>query len=163
MMIGNLAIRPATSADAGVIASIWNSGWREAHLDHVPPALARARTAESFASRARDNLAHTTVATVDGSVVGFVVTIKDEVEQMYVDAAARGGSVASTLLAAAEASIAVDGYTQAWLAVIDNNPRARRFYERCGWTDDGEFSYFADTSDGPIEVTSRRYVKALVV
>ncbi len=104
-----VAIRPAKGSDTGVIASIWESGWREVHLGYVPEALARARTRETFVTRARDNIPHTIVATVNDSVLGFVVTVDDEVEQMYVDVGARSGSVASTLLGAAEATITAGG------------------------------------------------------
>jgi RimJ/RimL family protein N-acetyltransferase len=159
--MGDIAIRRAAGPDTRVIASIWDSGWREVHLGYVPEPLAEARTPESFVSRARDNIPDTIVATVNDSVVGFVVTVADEVEQMYVDAGARSGSVASTLLGAAEAAIAADGYPGAWLAVIADNARARRFYERCGWRDEGEFLYAASTQDGPVDVACRRYVKPL--
>jgi hypothetical protein len=43
----------------------------------------------------------------------------------------------------------------AWLAVVPGNARARRFYERSGWADDGGFDYVA----GEITVPCRRYVK----
>jgi RimJ/RimL family protein N-acetyltransferase len=159
--MGEVRIRRAAGPDSGAIASIWESGWREVHLDYVPEALARARTRETFLARARENLPHTLVATVNGSVIGFVVAIDDEVEQMYVDVCVRGGSVASTLLESAESAISSSGHSQAWLAVIADNARARRFYERCGWIDDGEFVYAASTHDGPVDVVCRKYVKRL--
>ena len=155
------SIRAAREADAAVIASIWETGWRDAHLGHVPEALVRARTTETFLSRSVDHIAHTLVATANDAVVGFVVTIADEVEQVYVDAASRGGGVASSLLAAAEARIAAAGFSSAWLAVVADNARARRFYERCGWIDEGEFVYAASTQDGPVDVPCRRYSKKL--
>jgi hypothetical protein len=45
----------------------------------------------------------------------------------------------------------------AWLAVVTGNARARRFYERSGWADDGELDYVADG----VAVPCRRYVKRL--
>lgn len=155
------SIRPARDADAAVIASIWESGWREAHLGRVPEALVRARTTQTFRSRSLDHVPQTLVATANGAVIGFVVTIADELEQIYVKATSRGGGVASSLLEAAEARIAAAGFSSAWLAVVAENARARRFYERCGWIDDGGFQYAASTQDGPVDVPCRRYTKEL--
>ena len=53
------------------------------------------------------------------------------------------------------------GHRQAWLSVVAGNARARRFYERSGWIDDGPFEYLADGPVGPIAVAAHRYVKAL--
>ena len=49
----------------------------------------------------------------------------------------------------------------AWLAVVAGNARARRFYERRGWSDGGPFEYAAAGDHGPIPVPSHRYVKDL--
>jgi hypothetical protein len=54
-----------------------------------------------------------------------------------------------------------NGHATAWLAVVAGNARARRFYERRGWSDTGPFNYAAAGEDGPISVPSRRYVKHL--
>ena len=45
------------------------------------------------------------------------------------------------------------------LAVIAGNARARRFYERNGWHDEGEFDYEAAGESGPIVFLCHRYVK----
>jgi hypothetical protein len=39
--------------------------------------------------------------------------------------------------------------------------RARRFYERRGWTDDGPFEYPAEGGSEPVQVPAQRYVKTL--
>lgn len=41
------------------------------------------------------------------------------------------------MLRAAEQRLAADGFTHAYLWVVDGNARARRFYEREGWKADG--------------------------
>ena len=60
----------------------------------------------------------------------------------------------------AERRLREAGHRQVWLAVVAGNARARRFYERSGWTDEGPFAYLADGPDGLITVarigTSRR-------
>ncbi len=61
----------------------------------------------------------------------------DEVEQVYVSSRHRGKGVADVLLAEAERQVRENGHAIAWLAVVDGNARARSFYERAGWSDDG--------------------------
>jgi hypothetical protein len=55
-------LRAASDSDAEVVAAIWLAGWREAHLAHVPAALAAVRTPESFHSRAARRVGDTVVA-----------------------------------------------------------------------------------------------------
>jgi ribosomal-protein-alanine N-acetyltransferase len=156
-----ISIRAAVDADADDVATIWEAGWREAHAGRVPNALIRARTPATFTSRARANTAHTTVATVDGIVAGFVMVVHDELEQVYVDSQHRGSGIAAALLSAAERIIAAAGFPSAWLAVVAGNERARRFYDRNGWTDEGDFTYHAAVENGSVDVPCRRYLKQL--
>ncbi|MEU4690010.1 GNAT family N-acetyltransferase [Actinoplanes sp. NPDC023714] len=152
-------LRPATEHDADAIAVIWEAGWRDGHLGHVPAELAALRTPETFKARTTERIAQTTVAEVGGRVAGFVMVVGDEVEQVYVDAGHRGSGVAGILLAAAERQVADAGHPTAWLAVIPGNARARRFYERRGWVDDGGFGYEAAHAGGSVTVPCRRYLK----
>ena len=156
---GTVVLRPATAADAEAVAGIWRQGWRDAHLGNVPGALADARTPESFSTRAAERVGDTVVAVAGDEVAGFVMVSGDEVEQVYVAAHHRGTAVATVLLAEAERLVREHGHGEAWLAVVAGNGRARRFYERQGWTDDGPFDYQASGPSGPIAVPSRRYVK----
>lgn len=157
-----LRLRPATSDDSPAIAEIWHAGWRDGHIGNVPAELAAVRHESSFRERAPDRIGDTTIAEVDGKVAGFVMVVEDEVEQVYVAAAHRGAGIADALLAAAERQIREAGQSEAWLAVVGGNARARAFYERNGWADTGPFTYAAASEDGPIAVPVRRYVKKLV-
>ncbi|MET8148663.1 GNAT family N-acetyltransferase [Actinoplanes sp. NPDC049668] len=152
-------LRPATENDAAAVAMIWESGWRDGHLGNVPDELVALRTANTFRKRAAEHVADTTVAQIDSQVAGFVMVIGDQVEQVYVAAAHRGSGVADTLLAEAERLVASSGHPVAWLAVVPGNARARRFYERNGWTDDGGFLYEARYASGTVTMPCRRYVK----
>ena len=152
-------VRPATADDAPAIARIWYFGWRDGHLGHVADELVALRTRESFDQRAAARVADTVVATVDGAVAGFIMVVGDEVEQVYVASEHRGTGLAAALLTEAERLVAVNGHDRAWLAVAPGNARARRFYERRGWVDEGLFDYPAATADGPMPVPCRRYVK----
>jgi ribosomal protein S18 acetylase RimI-like enzyme len=154
-------LRRARPDDAPAVAGIWYPGWCDAHLGNVPQQLVDARPEETFEPRALEHVHHTIVATVDGEVAGFVMIVGDEVEQVYVSAGHRGSGVAQALLAAAEQEVAANGHSSAWLAVVAGNARARRFYERQGWTDEGLFDHQAPHPDGPISVPAHRYTKAV--
>jgi len=65
------------------------------------------------------------------------------------------------MLADAEQEVAANGHASAWLAVVAGNARARRFYERQGWTDEGLFDHQAPHPDGLIPVPAHRYTKAV--
>ncbi|NUT19842.1 MAG: GNAT family N-acetyltransferase [Hamadaea sp.] len=154
------AIRPARAEDAAAVAEIWTKGWADGHLGNVPDDLVAVRTPESFRQRAAERVLQTTVAVSESEqIAGFVMVVGDEVEQVYVASDHRGGGVAANLLAEAERQVAAGGHGQAWLAVVDGNHRARRFYERCGWTDDGMFTYQAEAASGTLSVPCHRYVK----
>jgi ribosomal protein S18 acetylase RimI-like enzyme len=95
----------------------------------------------------------------EGKIAGFVMVVGDEVEQVYMSALHRGTGVADALLTEAKRQIRDARHSTAWLAVVAGNARARRFYERGGWSDEGIFDYAAAGEDGPIVLPSHRYVK----
>ncbi len=150
-------LRKATAGDIGVVSRIWHLGWLDGHLGHVPPELLPYRQEEQFIPRARSRLESMWVAESHGQIVGFVVAKGDEVEQIFVDRAARGTGVAAILLRKAEAEIRRAGHWRAWLAVVAGNQRARSFYSRHGWRDAGPFTYMAETEIGPLAIPSHRY------
>ena len=158
---GEVILRPATVEDVSSIASIWYRGWRDGHVGHVSEELTSVRTERSFRSRAAQRVPDTTIAGIEGAVAGFVMVVGDEVEQVYVGEDHRGSGVASVLLAEAERRVQQGGHDTAWLAVVAGNERARRFYTKHGWVDEGPFDYRAEGPDGPITVPCHRYVKAV--
>ncbi|MQY10440.1 hypothetical protein SRB5_05480 [Streptomyces sp. RB5] len=156
-----IELRPGRPDDVPVVADIWRTGWADGHLGNVPDELLAVRTAESFDVRAAERLADTVVAVVGGRLAGFVMVVADEVEQMYVAREQRGSGIAAVLLAEAESIVAAHGHKRAWLAVVAGNVRARTFYERNGWYDEGPFDYRAASAEGPVTVPCRRYVRKL--
>jgi GNAT superfamily N-acetyltransferase len=141
------------------IAEIWHLGWRDGHLGLVPHELVDVRTEESFRARAAARAGEATVAVVDGAIAGFIIVVDDEVEQVYVSAPHRGPGVAGVLIGEAERQVRANGHSKAWLAVVAGNERARAFYERSGWHDEGPFVYAVAAETGPIDVPCQRYTK----
>lgn len=156
------SIRPATSADMAAVADLWHEGWHDGHAGHVPAGLTAFRTLEAFHERTPGRVADTTVA-VDGTggLLGFVMVVGDEVEQVFVGRTARGTGLATALLVEAERQVAAAGHAEAWLAVVAGNERARRFYEKCGWHDRGDLAYEVSAGGSTWVSPCRRYVKDL--
>lgn len=156
------SIRPASDADMAAVADLWHEGWHHGHAGHVPEGLTAARTLAAFRERTPSRVADTAVAVDDdGTLLGFVMVVGDEVEQVFVAPAGRGTGLASELLAEAERRVAADGHASAWLAVVVGNARARRFYERQGWSDAGDLPYEVTAGGETFVSPCRRYVKAL--
>lgn len=152
-------LRPATPHDVESIAEIWDRGWHDGHDGHVPDELTAVRTPESFRERAADRVPQTKVAVVADEIAGFVVVHDAELEQVFVAREHRGTGVAQELMAEGLRLVREAGHDQAWLAAAAGNARARRFYEREGWVDEGLFDYAAEGPDGPIVVPNHRYVR----
>jgi ribosomal protein S18 acetylase RimI-like enzyme len=140
-------VRPGTKDDAEAIERIRIHGWQTAYR-HVFPAndLDDLRV---DATRWRRRLEEpppgwsTFVCERDGEVIGFstVGPSRDErgvgeLYAIYVDPDAWSTGAGRELMVQAEQSLA-DAYREATLWVLEDNPRARRFYERAGWTPDG--------------------------
>ncbi|MDZ5663670.1 GNAT family N-acetyltransferase [Nocardioides sp. S-58] len=153
-------IRPAVAADMAAVADLWHEGWHDGHAGRVPDGLTAARTLAAFHERTPPRVADTTVALDEASgLLGFVMVVDDEVEQVFVGRAARGSGLAEQLLAEAERQVARAGHGEAWLAVVVGNDRARRFYERCGWHDAGDLPYEVTAAGQTFVSPCRRYVK----
>nr|WP_206313513.1 GNAT family N-acetyltransferase [Streptomyces coryli] len=155
-------MRPARPADAPAVATIWREGWDDGMRDHVDAELAAARTEESFRTRAGERVGDTILIEVDGTVAGFFMTDGAELEQIFVDRAHRGTGLAAQLLTAAEEHLAKAGHEEIWLAVVPGNTRARHFYTRHGWHDEGPHPYEAVAGEGTLPVEIHRYTKRVV-
>ena len=157
-----MELRPARPDDMATVADIWHRAWHVAHPGHVPEGLTHGRTRAAFRERTPRRVADTTVAEVDGELVGFTMVAGDEVEQVFVDPNRHGTGVAGPLLAAAERRVADAGHDVAWLAVVVGNARARRFYEKHGWTDAGDLPYEVSAGGTTYVSPCRRYEKRLL-
>jgi GNAT superfamily N-acetyltransferase len=142
-----VTVRSATPADARAIAEVQVETWRATYVDVMPQSLldsldvaARERSWERFADAAEYALF---VAERDDRVVGFVSVgpSRDpagsgEVYAIYVTPGAWSTGKGLALMNAGVTWLA-ERWPEAVLWVAEQNPRARRFYERYGWTLDG--------------------------
>lgn len=156
-----MIVRDAEAGEVDQLARIWHEGWHEAHAHLVPPALTRLRTLESFAQRLRAALPTVRVVHSSAEPAGFCMLKDDELYQLYVGAAARGSGAAAALVADAEARLASQGVSTAWLACAIGNDRAARFYEKCGWQRTATEPYHAETPEGTLALAVWRYEKRL--
>jgi len=156
----NLQLRAAVVADCDALAGVWHAAWHDAHAPLVSRALLPHRARPYFEALARKQYAAITVAEQAGQISGFVGIDDDELELLFVSAAARGSGVADALIQHGERQLARH-HAQGYLVVVEGNARARRFYERHGWHDAGPLSFAAPIPGGSILVPSRRYEKQL--
>jgi GNAT superfamily N-acetyltransferase len=140
-------VRRALRGDAAAIADVHVRTWQTAY-EHVfgPERLAGIDVSRRASGWAR-GLADGEIAFVaeeDGRLVGFasVGPARDleglgELYAIYVLPEAWGTGAGPGLMRAAVGELRAAGYADAVLWVLEDNPRARRFYEREGWEHDG--------------------------
>lgn len=138
--MGQIAIRHC--ADASVVAEIHraavSAAYRPFFPDSAPPTAAE--LCEEWAAALADPTAVVLLATVDGHPAGSVMARADrqfpggELHALHVLPSMWGHGIGSALHDGALAVLAGAGYDTAWLWVIGANARARRMYERRGWT-----------------------------
>lgn len=148
-------VRAATPSDAEQIASVHVRSWQAAYrsllpqdyLDQLDPAdrLPRWRRTLREIDPARDGVI---VAVEDGRICGatwFGPTRDSDTDPaevgeligIYLLPEAWGKGLGQTLMTAAVQQLAAAGYTQAALWGLESNARARRFYAKAGWAEDG--------------------------
>jgi ribosomal protein S18 acetylase RimI-like enzyme len=146
-----MRVRPARRDDAAAMAEVHVQTWQAAYehifgaerLAAVDLAERRARWEERLA--AADPHWRSWVAEGnDGRVVGFATAgasrdgdAEGELYAIYVLPEAWGGGAGPALMRAATEDLRKHGFRSAFLWVLEDNPRARHFYEREGWTLDG--------------------------
>lgn len=174
-------IRRETEADADAIAVVHIRSWQAGYAGIIPDeVLARlnpaawAQRRRDFGTAAGDHPFTTLLAEEGGEVVGFASFGPYRIEQdhddldpaygeilaFYVEPARWGSGVGRELLAATVAGLADRGWTEVRLWVLEDNRRARRFYERAGLVADGLRSiYELRVSNGrpPLGLPEIRY------
>ena len=167
-----LEIRHLTDADIDEVAALHLRTWQIAYAGIVPAEFLDALTLEVFIARRRDNRHGTTlVAVMDGTIASFAHVgpyreddgsfdpAHGELYALYVAPERWNTGAGRALIEAAEKELA-GTYPDMRLFVLEENHRARRFYERAGLRPDG----FRDLwrPDGTdMDLPELRYTKAL--
>jgi GNAT superfamily N-acetyltransferase len=140
-------VRIASPDDSLAIERARVHGWRTAYRHVFPKADLDAMPIDADRWRSRLHVpppGWTTFVCEDGgAVVGFasVGPSRDEagigeLYAIYVEPDAWSTGAGRLLIETAEEQLTKE-YDAALLWVLEDNPRARRFYERAGWTPDG--------------------------
>lgn len=149
-------VRPATPADAAGLARMHVASWQRAYAGLMPQAFLDGLSVQDRTNTWRRVLSEPTpgvstlVAELEGRVIGFASVgpcRDDDVEPgtqelwgIYLDpdywGAGHGHDLHAHALAALRAN-AASPTAVATLWVLEGNKRARRFYERHGWSADG--------------------------
>lgn len=147
-------VRDATTADAPGIARVHTRTWQEAYAHVFPVERLVGLVEEHRAEQWRGWLAdpwhrmHTLVAEEEGAIVGFahvgpsrdpevVPELVGELYAVYVLPEAWGRGIGRALMAELLERLRVEGFREAMLWVLEDNPRTRRYYELAGWEFDG--------------------------
>jgi putative acetyltransferase len=130
----SLALRPFLPADAPLLAEIFRASIEQLTADDYSEAQQQAWSSaaddeDAFYARLAARL--TLVATLDGSVVGFVsLDGADHLDMLYVHPAVAGQGVATMLCDALEKMAAARGTARMFVEASDS---ARDFFQRRGY------------------------------
>jgi GNAT superfamily N-acetyltransferase len=172
-------IRAAGRGDADAITDVQVASWRAGYAHVFPNSVLYADDFESsrrtFWGNWRFGPGHRVAVVgeqVDGveRVIGFCsygpererargFTGRGEVWAFYLHPDRWGCGAAADLMDHVEQRLKAEGFATAVLWVLEDNPRARRFYERQGWSATGLAANFDDYCD--VSVPEVEYRKEL--
>jgi ribosomal protein S18 acetylase RimI-like enzyme len=173
-----LVVRDLTAEDIDAVAALHVRSWQAGYAGIVPAdvldALDPAAFAEARRSRPTPPGARTVVADDGGTIVGFASfgpyllqqkqdTYDPAIGQLYaiyVDPDRWSTGAGRALMAAAREALAVAGYPEFRLWVLEDNHRARRFYERAGMAPDGDRDFYTPAG-GSTALPEVRYAASL--
>jgi GNAT superfamily N-acetyltransferase len=136
-------VRDAEIADIAAIAAVHVRGWQQAYAHVFAQEDLAGISIERRQEGARDAIksAVALVGVRDGEVLGFAFAgpSRDqdgvaELYSIYVDPGAWGTGLGRDLIVEVEQRLREQGFAVAELWVLEDNPRARRFYEASGWS-----------------------------
>ncbi|MFI7600677.1 GNAT family N-acetyltransferase [Actinoplanes sp. NPDC049681] len=159
-----LEIRPQTDADIEEAAALHLRTWQIAYAGIVPADYLAALRHEEFVARRRSGT--TLLAVDDGAVVGLAGFGPDpedgahgQLYALYVAPERWNTGAGRALLEAAEKELA-GAYPDMRLWVLEENHRARRFYERAGLRTDGARELWRPHGTS-VDLPEVRYAKPL--
>jgi tRNA dimethylallyltransferase len=140
LLAGEAVLRRARPDDAEAAFQVQRRASR-AGLAHIYPPDRYPFPDQTVRERWRvalaDPAAHVVVAEHAARIVGVVSAREGWLDALYVVPESWGNGLAERLHDEALRLLAADGATRARLWVLEDNARARRFYERRGWRRDG--------------------------
>jgi GNAT superfamily N-acetyltransferase len=169
-------VRQALPQDAMAMGTLHVAAWRSAYVgvasDEYLAGLDPTLFGERWEAALRESTGGSTVLLVlrDDRVLAMCAVgplraraqpddPTGELWMLNADPAAFGTGAAVALHAAALQTLVEQGHRSAALWVVDRNPRARRFYEREGWSADGVEQ---DEDLGGTPIHELRYVRELM-
>lgn len=142
-----MMIRRATASDAAALAELGARTFVDAFGSQNRPEDVEAYLAKSFgvAQQTREiEEGITLLVESGGTLIGFAQLHRSgssfgdvELGRFYVERAHHGSGVAQALMDAVLAAARTLGGRKLWLSVWERNPRGIRFYEKCGFADEG--------------------------
>jgi ribosomal protein S18 acetylase RimI-like enzyme len=175
---GPVGVRRADLTDAAAIAAVHVSSWKGAYRGMVPDQEIDRRTVAWRTTMWEEVIAGTgdpidgsrpwvAVAERDGATIGLVslgvprratttpsTARTAEITALYVTPASWRAGAGTALMRAALAEASERGCTEVTLWVLEPNLRARAFYERWAFADDGGRQ--TDREGWPVELRMRR-------
>jgi GNAT superfamily N-acetyltransferase len=167
-----IVVRTAEPADAAYLAELGARTFLTAFVTENDPAEIAAYVAKAFSrdtmlQELEDPCSLFLLAVVNGENIGYAKIRKGEppecvdgpkpieLERIYVDASKQSGGVGAVLMQAVFEHAKEEGYGTVWLGAWEKNPRARRFYEKHGFSAVGS-KYFMLGNDRQNDDVMRR-------
>jgi GNAT superfamily N-acetyltransferase len=145
-----MLVRVAVPADAEAIAQVHVKAWQEAYRGVLPENWLAGLSVQDGRRRWESQLVTlptneaVVVAEDGGSIVGFAFVCPSEdqdasprtgqLDAIYLEPSVWRRGIGRVLQARALEELANFGFTEATLWVLEENARARQFYERTWWT-----------------------------
>jgi ribosomal protein S18 acetylase RimI-like enzyme len=168
-----LKVRPIHEDEIDEVARLRVRSWQSGYAGIVPEEFLAALDPAEFAARLRDTSkrpagAEALCAIEDGRIVGHAAFgpyrseegKHGELYSIYVLPEDWGTGAGHGLFAAARERLAAAGFSDMRLWVLEDNHRARRFYERQGMRPDGEREVWVPRGH-TVELPELRYAAAL--
>jgi ribosomal protein S18 acetylase RimI-like enzyme len=159
-----LTIRSATLSDAAAIGEVHVASWQAAYAGLIPAdflaGLSASSRAASWARLIGDGTGQVLVAENDGVVVGFAAYGDGRLYALYLLSEYWGRGLGRQLHDLVVAGLAAAGHDSAVLWVLSTNERAKAFYVRQGWVDDGA-TQTETIDEGRVTLEERRFRRSL--